>query len=226
MVVDVFFVRLTRGIGRHVVGVIPIALGVVDSEWHAGLLAGVGEFFQVVPPERGVGHLEIRLRRVPQVKSIMVLGDDDDVFEAPGLRDVHPLFGIEFFDFKILRISLPNLVRNRAGTAIRRLARLAGSPREVRVVMRRKAKMNEHSILGIAEPLEGRGRGEVAGVPLGLGEWLNEFARRVRLRVAFSVRPLRVSGGEQESACEGREEQLFHLMRHGDNWRAAFIQLR
>ena len=91
IVFQVTLVKFALVVFGVVIRVIPFALGVVDAPRHLSLVAGLGDCLEVIPAKRCLRDFEIGIRRVPHVKPLVVLRDDDDVTKPAFLGDAHPL---------------------------------------------------------------------------------------------------------------------------------------
>ena len=88
------FVVLGHALGA-VVRVMPVALGVIDAEFHSGPFAGRGHLADDVALERRGHHVVVGELRVPHAEAVVVLGDLHDVFHAGRLGLGDDLVGIE-----------------------------------------------------------------------------------------------------------------------------------
>ena len=90
------------------------------------------------------------------------------------LGDGDPFLGVELLELEFLRPTLPDRVRHGTVAGIGRLAGVADAPGQIGFVVRGQPEMNEHPVLGVAEPLQIFVGGEVARLPFRLRERLHQ----------------------------------------------------
>ena len=196
-----------RLIKRLVVRVMPVPLRVVHAEREAFGPACRAEFADVVAAERRIRDLEVRMRRVPHVEAVVMLGDGDHVFGSGPARHPGPLSRVEGLHPETLREVLVFGVRNRAPARVRESAGGA-APTQVRAAEAGQAVMDEEAVARLPELAHALCRRPCIGVPFGLAELVKQVRRLARPRVAGADRPLSLREGparhaERHSGKEG-----------------------
>ena len=79
----------------RVVGMMPIGGRVVQAEREFPLVACLGDLPYDVLAVRRIHRVVVRVPRVPQAKTVVVLGREADVPHSGGLGDIEPSLGIE-----------------------------------------------------------------------------------------------------------------------------------
>jgi len=87
---------------RHVIRVIPVALGVVESNRHTSFVAGIDDLSGQITAKWRIGYLELRFCGVPHVKTVVVLGDKNYVFEVGFPGNADPLPGIKLLQPELI----------------------------------------------------------------------------------------------------------------------------
>ena len=79
------------------------------------LVAGFGDLFGDVPPERGVHDVVAGILRIEVAEAVMMLGGPEEISGAGRLHQPDPLLGIEISRFQQLVLVVVDLPRDALG---------------------------------------------------------------------------------------------------------------